>query len=77
MNKPKQLTSITDFNKHDTKTTQSSVTPTGCGSFIMSADDKLHARGYNEHGQCRIWSNDNIYEQILISDLENKFTIDV
>ena len=68
---------ITYFNKHGINIKQIFVSPSGFGSFFISADNKLYACGRNSSGQLGIGSKDNIYELMLVSDLENKFVIDI
>ena len=72
-----QLTPITYFNKHAIKIKQVSVTPSGHGSFFLSKDNKLYACGCNVKGQLGIKSIGDFYKPVLVSDLENKYIIDI
>ena len=73
----KKLTPITYFNEHGIKIKQISVNTSGYGSFFISKDNILYACGLNNGGQLGIASKNDIYEPILIPDLENKFVIDI
>ena len=72
-----RLTPITHFNKHGIKIKNIFVNPSGYGSFFISKDNKVYACGFNKFGQLGIASRDDIYEPIIVPDLENKQIIDI
>ena len=73
-----KLTPIAYFKKHGINIKKIYVNPSAYGSFFISKDNKLYACGDNTDGMLgTAWKARVIYQPTLVTDLENKFIIDI